>query len=389
MYFLSLSIRRIPAHFLIVVAMFGSLALQATAQKTSGLVRSAPIAPEASVTPIEINGNPNCATLNANNAQFPNITSDFEFKIDSPFSHGGPWPFQSSGNRSLIGPTDLSNTITTSGTSTTVNFTSTKAISAVMIKAGSSSNVYYYPNGSFGDTNLVVAQNSISHVTFCYYQPANVTIIKTVTTANNPPNNTSSTLLFDFSATNLNQTNFSLTDQNVVGPDRYIQSNIYKFAPGTVITVTEALPAPSTNFSLANITCSEVAGGGLPNMTDSTTDIPNRTVSIRLQQGESVTCTFHNTQLTPSAAPASVSGRVVDAYGNGIGGINVTLTDVQAGTTWNAVTSPFGFYLIEGPEVANFYTLSVSHKRYTFAVPVRSFTLNSDLTDVDFVALPE
>lgn len=372
------------------VAIIGCLTIQATSQKTSSLVRS--IAPEASVIPIERQGNPDCAELNSVDATWPNITSDFELKIDSPFSHGGPWLFQSSGNRSLIGPTDLSNSVTTSGTSTTLSFTSTKAISAVILKAGPSANIYYYPNGSLGDTNLVVAQSSISHVTFCYYQPASVTIIKSVTTANNPPNNTSSSIAFSFSATNLNQTNFSLVDQDVVGPDRYSQSNIYKFAPpfnpGTVISVTEALAPPNTNFSLANITCSEVAGGGLPNLTDSTTDILNRTVNIRLQQGENVTCTFHNTQLTPSAAPASVSGRTVDSLGNGIGGVRVVLMDAQTGQTFVAITNPFGYYTIEGPEVNNFYVMTVSHKRYVFADGTRSFTLNEDLFGVDFIANP-
>lgn len=378
----NLNTRSLFSRLLLLTALIGVVSTT-FAQKSIRLVG---LTPEASVTPIEINGNPSCATLNANNAQFPNITTDFELKIDSPFSHGGPWFFQSSGNRVLTGPTDLSNTLTTSGTGTTLNFSSTKAISAVMIKAGSSSNVYYYPSGSFGDTNLVVASNSISHVSFCYYQPANVTIIKEVTTN---PFGTSSTFAFNFSATGLSVPNFSLVDQDVVGPDRYIQSNIYTFAP-SVITVTEALAPPESNWSLADIVCTETAGGGVPNVNDTTDNFPIGTsANIRLQQGESVTCIFKNTQLQPSAAAASVSGRVVNSLGVGVSGARLTVVDVQTGSTHIATSNPFGYYTIDDLEVGIFYMMSISHKRFTFADDTRSFTLQDNAVGVDFTANPE
>jgi hypothetical protein len=64
------------------------------------------------------------------------------------------------------------------------------------------------------------------------------------------------------------------------------------------------------------------------------------------------------------------------------------LTDAQSGNTWTVISNPFGYYTIEGPEVGNFYIMTISHKRYSFASDTRTFTLNEDLIDVDWVANP-
>lgn len=98
--------------------------------------------------------------------------------------------------------------------------------------------------------------------------------------------------------------------------------------------------------------------------------------------------TFCLEPLAPSAAPASISGRVVDAAGQGIGGAYIMISDVQAGSTRVVMTSPFGYYAVDDLEVASFYTLTVSHKRFVFEVDTMSFTLREDMTGVDFVASP-
>lgn len=94
------------------------------------------------------------------------------------------------------------------------------------------------------------------------------------------------------------------------------------------------------------------------------------------------------TELTPSAAPASVSGRVIDSNGNGIAGASLVLSDVQTGTTWMALTNPFGNYTIDGPEVGNFYMITVNHRRFSFDDGIRTFTLNDNISGMDFVASP-
>ena len=373
--------KTITLQTLLSFLVLGSLAFEAAGQRSP---KFATRAPEASVVAIEIAGNPNCSDL-IGDTRFANIRTNFQFKIDSPFSHGGPWVFQSSGNRELVGPTDLNNSVTTSGTSTSVNFTSTKAISAVIVNGGPRANVYYYANGTMGDTNLVVPQDSISNVTFCYFQPASVTIIKEVLTN---PFGTSSTFGFGFTATGLGVPSFTLIDQDVAGPDRYIHSNLYTFAPA-VISVTESLPAAGSGWTLADISCCEIAALGMTNVLDTTDDYPaGRTASIRLQPGENVVCVFRNTQLTPSAASVGISGRAVDSRGNGVSGAQIVLTDVSTGLARTTVTNPFGHYSIGGAEVGNYYVLSISHKRYTFADDTRTFLLTEELAGVDFVAEP-
>jgi len=151
-------------------------------------------------------------------------------------------------------------------------------------------------------------------------------------------------------------------------------------------TVTEGLHA---QWTLADIACTEQSGG-LPQLNNTTDDYPiGRSANVIAEEAEIITCTFRNTQLTPTAAPASISGRTVDSFGNGIGGTRVTVMDAQSGQTYFALTNPFGYYTIEGPEVGNFYIMTVSNKRYTFADDTRTFSLSDNLTDVDFIANPQ
>jgi hypothetical protein len=160
-----------------------------------------------------------------------------------------------------------------------------------------------------------------------------------------------------------------------------LSSNITSFGSGNLITVTE--DAPPSSWSLAGITCTSVNGTN-----NNSINTGSRSVSIQLEEGELVNCKFHNSQLTPTAAPASISGRAVDSFGTGIGGARITVTNAQTGDTFVATTNPFGYYMIEGTEVENFYIMTISHKRYVFADDTRSFTLLDNLTGVDFVANP-
>jgi hypothetical protein len=121
--------------------------------------------------------------------------------------------------------------------------------------------------------------------------------------------------------------------------------------------------------------------------TTGTVNIPNgKTVVVNPE--ETVVCTVHNTQLSPSAAPATISGRTVDSFGFGISGSRITVMNAATGETFLATTNPFGYYTIDRTEVGNFYIMTVSHKRYVFADNTRSFTLNENLAGVDFIANP-
>ena len=89
--------------------------------------------------------------------------------------------------------------------------------------------------------------------------------------------------------------------------------------------------------------------------------------------------------VAPTAAHVSVSGRVFDAFGNGIPGVRVSITDLT-GTVRTALTSPFGFYRFEDITAGQTCIGSVASKRYAFSQPVRVVTANDSLGNVDFTA---
>jgi len=89
--------------------------------------------------------------------------------------------------------------------------------------------------------------------------------------------------------------------------------------------------------------------------------------------------------LGPTAASASIRGRVLTASGAGIRKVRVTLVD-QQGNTLTASTGTFGYYRFDGVEVGQTYVLSAFSKQFQFALPNRVITLTDELTDIDFVA---
>lgn len=342
-----------------------------------------------------------CAAVNASTAtELAHITTDNQLRLDySPPGITDTVTFTSASGskpRTLVGIADTANTVTTDNLSsgTSLTWSSTKAIGAVLVGGvdshGSTQNrIYWMPEGvalghQFSGSGFTNANGSyITKVAFCYHQPATVTIIKSVTTATN---GSASTAAFGFTSTNLGPATFSLVDNNVTGPDRNITANLYAFAKwNQSIAVTEN---SITNWTLADITC--VEQDTVPNQTQypTTTNFLTRTATIRLEEGESVTCTYSNTQLTPTAAPASVSGRVMNEDGIGIRGVSVTLWDISSGEIRTASTNSFGNYTFADLPTEDFYVLSVSSKRLSFAVDTRSFTLTDDLAGMDFVASP-
>jgi uncharacterized repeat protein (TIGR01451 family) len=120
--------------------------LLATIGLITGLLLIAPAANAASVTPTFYTGNPTCEDFG-----YTTIT-----KFDPPNA----------------GTTAGITLIRNGGSS--ISWTSTVAIDAVMVKGGPNGNIYEYPNDTFSDTNLVPPTNpmngepyGLSHVNFC------------------------------------------------------------------------------------------------------------------------------------------------------------------------------------------------------------------------------
>ncbi|HEY0426363.1 MAG TPA: lamin tail domain-containing protein [Pyrinomonadaceae bacterium] len=91
--------------------------------------------------------------------------------------------------------------------------------------------------------------------------------------------------------------------------------------------------------------------------------------------------------LLPTAASATLQGRVITSDGSGISKANVVLID-SAGVSRTVLTSSFGYFTFEELPTGQTYTISVQKKLYQFNPATRAITLNEDLTDFEFRAEP-
>lgn len=92
--------------------------------------------------------------------------------------------------------------------------------------------------------------------------------------------------------------------------------------------------------------------------------------------------------MAPTAANVSVGGRVLTSQGYGIRNARVTLTNSN-GATRTAITSGFGYYRFDEVAVGQTYVVAVRSKRYRFASDTQVLSVNDEITDLIFTALPE
>ena len=377
------------SRILIVLICVSVLTTYSAAQKltdfnnlTSGQVSSLD-APQ--VTPIFVQGEPTCADLNKDNATFPSITSDFGLRITNLSS--ATYTFTDSSGSKLEGgaPSDPNNTVTTIINGNNVGFSSTKFIKAVIVQGtGTNANVYVYNPPTMGDPgplNPPVNPNTgtfhnLVRLTFCYGSAASVTIVKEVTLNGG---GTASTISFPFTASGLASGAFSLVDNNVVGPDRYTDSNVTNF--GNQITVSEN--PFGTGFQLLDIVCT---GGTTSIALNNQTN--GGTATITVQPGDSVVCTFKNGQGGTTAAGAVISGRILTERGRGISRVTVTVLDTNTLESRSVRTNAFGYFNMQEMPVGDFYIISVSSKGYWFVNNNQGLTLTENLTNLQIIGTP-
>ena len=92
--------------------------------------------------------------------------------------------------------------------------------------------------------------------------------------------------------------------------------------------------------------------------------------------------------LAPTAANASLAGRVSTADGVGIRGAIVTVEGGDLAEPLIARTNIFGFYAFDELPAGRDYIVTVAAKRYVFTQPTIIVPLGDSLADVDFVATP-
>lgn len=90
--------------------------------------------------------------------------------------------------------------------------------------------------------------------------------------------------------------------------------------------------------------------------------------------------------VSPTAANASISGRVTTASGRGISNVTLQLTNLTTNEVRNVRSNNFGRYSFADLESGGTYILSIASRKFTFTNPSRVITLSEDLTDADFVS---
>lgn len=89
--------------------------------------------------------------------------------------------------------------------------------------------------------------------------------------------------------------------------------------------------------------------------------------------------------LAPTAADATLAGRVLDSTGNAVAKARVTLTDSN-GHSLTVVANDFGQYSFRNLSVGETYVVSVRSRELTFAT--RTISIQDNVTDFDLIAEP-
>lgn len=89
---------------------------------------------------------------------------------------------------------------------------------------------------------------------------------------------------------------------------------------------------------------------------------------------------------TPTAAPASIAGRVITSQGLPLAGVVMTLSGASQART---ITDSNGSYLFANAEVGAFYTITPSRANYSFTPANRSLSLLANTTTATFSALAD
>lgn len=211
--------------------------------------------------------------------------------------------------------------------------------------------------------------------------PGRVRVIKEVRTRTG---GTSSSTSFSYSATNLPQSAFALVDSDAPPSDTYENGSVFVFEAQDSIVISEG---QVFGWQTSAINCVEEAMLDLPNMSNSIVDVTNRRATINVEQGETVTCTFVSEELSPSAAPVSVSGRVATEYGGAIRRTLLILRNAETGETWTTYSNSFGYFNFPSVPSSAFYIVEVQEtKRYSFSPQSQSFTADDNIVGLNFIA---
>ena len=139
-------------------------------------------------------------------------------------------------------------------------------------------------------------------------------------------------------------------------------------------------------FTLSDILCTSDANGGT-GTNNNVIDLDALRLTVNLEEGESVTCTFVNAITGPTAANVTISGRVADEFGMAV---RYALIQLQAGNgpgIYYARTNSFGYYTLSDVPVGEMYVLTPMAKGYRFDPPSIAVQVNDTITGLDLIAI--
>jgi hypothetical protein len=87
--------------------------------------------------------------------------------------------------------------------------------------------------------------------------------------------------------------------------------------------------------------------------------------------------------IIPTAAGATVSGRILTPSGDPVSRARVTLVDPD-GNVFSAISNPFGYFTLDDVPVQRTYLAGVTHRQYTFES--RSLRVLDNVAEFDFIA---
>jgi hypothetical protein len=96
---------------------------------------------------------------------------------------------------------------------------------------------------------------------------------------------------------------------------------------------------------------------------------------------------FTPAPFAPTAATASVSGRILTADGRGIRNVLVTMTGAN-GAARMTFSGSFGYFTFEDVPVGEVYVLSVRAKQFSFSQSSLAISVQEDLSGISFIADP-
>lgn len=146
-------------------------------------------------------------------------------------------------------------------------------------------------------------------------------------------------------------------------------------------SISSASPAMNRGDNCVSTnTCSDNPGGNNPSYA-MTTD-QNGTGYPRVYNGTTDIGAYES-QIAPTAANVTVSGRVSDSFGRTVSKARVTVTD-SSGQTRTATTNNFGFYRFDEISGGETHTFQVIHKQHQFTPQV--VNISENISDLHFVA---